>query len=141
MGLNTLATVRNYEVSRELSFDKLYTHLTRSAEDHGIVAWELTHSTLEEVFLNVVSQHWVNAIEAKKDQAARVGPGPSGDVALKAFSSPSPSSSSSSDSDPSGSDETANTGDDAHGSPPKTTGVVTSDPTGSYYSSSYVSEQ
>merc|ERR1712065_79586 len=106
---------------------------------------ELTHSTLEEVFLNVVSQHWSNAIDAKKNQAARVGggagagAGASGDVALKAFSSPSESSSSDSDSNSSGSDETANTNDDAHGSPPKTAGVATSDD-GSYYSSSYVSE-
>merc|ERR1712065_73356 len=44
-------------VSRSLSFDKLYSTLTKSAKKHGIVAWELTHSTLEEVFLNVVAQH------------------------------------------------------------------------------------
>merc|ERR1712065_68349 len=70
--LNTLATVRNYEVSRSLSFDKLYSTLAKSAKKHGIVAWELTHSTLEEVFLNVVAQHQpaAAAVVSKKGVAS-----------------------------------------------------------------------
>merc|ERR1711916_129190 len=36
--LNTLATVRNYEVSRSLSFDKLYSTLTKSSQDSSQVS-------------------------------------------------------------------------------------------------------
>merc|ERR1712065_115534 len=59
-------------VSRSLSFDKLYSTLTKSAKKHGIVAWELTHSTLEEVFLNVVAQHQpaAAAVVSKKGVAS-----------------------------------------------------------------------
>lgn len=52
--LNRVAYVANYEIDRSMFLPQIYAEMHDGATAAGILHWELTHCSLEEVFLRVV---------------------------------------------------------------------------------------